>query len=64
MRKGTWLACPTIVEPLGIPGVTSGCVTNVLPHPAMDMPFWVHDSQMEGSGFFSSIGKAFKNVYS
>eukprot|EP01047_Picozoa_sp_COSAG01_P051964 COSAG01_NODE_5415_length_4274_cov_124.064416_3_plen_214_part_00 len=33
-------------------------------HPAMDMPFWVHDSQMEGSGFFSSIGKAFKNVYS
>jgi hypothetical protein len=34
-------------------------------HPAMDMPFWVHDSQMEGggAGFFSSIGKAFKNVY-
>ena len=33
-------------------------------HPVMDMPFWVHDSEMEGGGFFSSVGKAFKNVYS
>ena len=31
--------------------------------PATDMLFWVHDSQMEGGGFFSSIGKAFKNAW-
>ena len=32
-------------------------------HPLSDMPFWVHDDMMEGGGFFSSIGNAFKNVY-
>ena len=29
-----------------------------------DIEFWVEDDSFSGGGFFSSIGKAFKNVYS
>jgi hypothetical protein len=32
-------------------------------HPLSNVPFFVEDDDMEGGGFFSSIGKAFKHVY-
>jgi len=32
-------------------------------HPMGALQFWVADPDMEGGGFFSSIGKAFRNVY-
>lgn len=33
-------------------------------HPMSQVQFWVADDEMDGGGFFSSIGKAFKSVYS
>jgi hypothetical protein len=32
-------------------------------HPMSQVKFWVADGTMQGGGFFSSIGKAFKSVY-
>jgi len=32
-------------------------------HPLSNVSFFVEDDDMEGGGFFSSIGKAFKHVY-
>jgi hypothetical protein len=32
-------------------------------HPMSQVKFWVADGSMQGGGFFSSIGKAFKSVY-